>query len=135
MEEAFIYEQTIDHATYDRQRDRLQEALPIAKLHDARIGTLALRGSRFRRFLIENAARVWQEASLRQRQQIQSAIFPEGLPFDGREFGTAPTCLAFMQLQSSEAVEVASPTIPSWNQIANFLESMRQLKNSVGFAA
>ena len=33
------------------------------------------------------------------------------------------------------AQRVASPTIPSWNQIANFLESMRQLKDSVGFAA
>jgi len=33
------------------------------------------------------------------------------------------------------AQRVASPTIPSWNQIANFLASMRQLKDSVGFAA
>jgi hypothetical protein len=33
------------------------------------------------------------------------------------------------------AQRVASPTIPSCNQIANFLESMRQLKDSVGFAA
>jgi hypothetical protein len=31
--------------------------------------------------------------------------------------------------------EMASPSIPSWNQIAAFLESMRQLRDSSGFAA
>ena len=30
---------------------------------------------------------------------------------------------------------VASLSIPSWNQIAGFLESMRQLRDSSGFAA
>ena len=30
---------------------------------------------------------------------------------------------------------VASLSIPSWNQIARFLESMRQLRESSGFAA
>jgi hypothetical protein len=30
---------------------------------------------------------------------------------------------------------VASPSIPSWNQIAGFLESMRRLRDSTGFAA
>jgi hypothetical protein len=30
---------------------------------------------------------------------------------------------------------VASPSLPSWNQIAGFLESMRRLLDSSGFAA
>jgi hypothetical protein len=30
---------------------------------------------------------------------------------------------------------LASPSIPSWNQIARFLESMRRLRDSSGFAA
>jgi hypothetical protein len=30
---------------------------------------------------------------------------------------------------------MASPSVLSWNQIAAFLESMRQLRESVGFAA
>jgi Recombinase zinc beta ribbon domain len=33
------------------------------------------------------------------------------------------------------AHKVASPSIPSWNQIAGFLRSMRQLRDSTGFAA
>ena len=32
-------------------------------------------------------------------------------------------------------VGMASLSIPSWNQIASFLESMRQLRDSPGFAA
>ena len=42
---------------------------------------------------------------------IQRAIFPEGLTFDGKEVGTGVTCLAFMQLQESDAVQngMASP--------------------------
>jgi len=46
-----------------------------------------------------NVSRAWTEANLVQRQQIQAAVFPEGVPFNGREFGTAPTCIAFMQLE------------------------------------
>jgi len=30
---------------------------------------------------------------------------------------------------------LASPTIPSWNQIAEFLKTMQQLRDSTGFAA
>ena len=33
------------------------------------------------------------------------------------------------------AQNLASQSIPSWNQIASFLESMRQLRDSSGFAA
>jgi hypothetical protein len=42
---------------------------------------------------------------------IQRAIFPEGLTFDGKEVGTGVACLAFMQLQESDAVQngMASP--------------------------
>lgn len=31
--------------------------------------------------------------------------------------------------------EVASPSIPSWNQIAEFLKTMKQLRDSSGFVA
>ena len=33
------------------------------------------------------------------------------------------------------AKSVASLSIPSWNQVAGFLESMRQLRDAPGFAA
>ena len=42
--------------------------------------------------------------------------------YAGRSVGSVPT-------------DLASLTIPCWNQIAGFLESMRQLRDSAGFAA
>jgi hypothetical protein len=114
MEEAFIYERSIDLEVYERQRDKFQEELALAELdlHKARIDQKDVEGIlNFAEYLLTNTARVWLEASLSQRQQIQRAIFPEGLPFDGRDFGTAPTCLVFNRLAESAAVGngMASP--------------------------
>ena len=52
------------------------------------------------------------ELDLDQKQQLQQVLFPEGLRFDGEEFGTAVTCLAFKQLGENEPAEsgMASPT-------------------------
>ena len=79
FEEAFIYAQSIDFGTYERQRDKVQENLAVAdlELHEARIDRIDVEGVLgFAEHLIANAARAWMEASLEQRQQIQSAIFP-----------------------------------------------------------
>lgn len=114
LDEAFIYDRSIPCDVYERQRDKLQEDLALAELelHDARIDGKDVEGVLgFAEYLLTNAARVWQEATLPQRQQLQRAILPQGLPFDGRGFGTAPTCLAFSHLQGIASVEngMASP--------------------------
>jgi hypothetical protein len=101
LEEAFIYEKAIDFSVYERQKDRIQEQLTIAELElqDARIDSLDVEGLlAFAEHLITNAGRMWIEATLDQRQRIQAAIFPEGLPFDGSGFGTAVTCIVFKRL-------------------------------------
>jgi hypothetical protein len=82
-------------------------ALAEVELHDARIEHTDVEGVlSFAEYLLTNAASIWLEASLHQRQQIQRAIFPEGLPFDGREFGTAVTCLAFRHLRTAKVEEI-----------------------------
>ncbi len=82
-----------------------------AELHEARIDRLDVEGLLgFAEYLLgKNAGRAWMEANLEQRQQIQSAIFPEGLPFDGRGFGTARTCLVFKWLEESRRSRNALP--------------------------
>lgn len=50
--------------------------------------------------------------------------------YDFRGTGTLLPVIAGVVPQS-----VGSPSIPSWNQIAVFLESMPQLRDSAGFAA
>jgi site-specific DNA recombinase len=115
LEDAFIYEHAIDRGVYDRHRDKLQEEIAFAdlELHEARIDQIDVEGIlAFSELLIRNVATVWLEASLSHRQALQRAIFPNGLPFDGRGFGTATTCLAFKRLGRSEGGGngMASPT-------------------------
>jgi hypothetical protein len=52
------------------------------------------------------------ELGLAQRRQLQAALFPKGLQFDGEKFGTAATCLAFKKLDGSGGSNsgMASPT-------------------------
>ncbi len=121
VEEAFLYRQTVDQATYERQRDKLREEVALAKieLHEAELEELDVEGVlAFAEHLLTNAARLWMEASLDQKQRLQAVFFPEGLRFDGEEFGTAVTCLAFKQLPSDRTAEssMASPTgtVRSW---------------------
>ena len=93
-----LFVSSVPQDVYERQRDKVLEDLTVAELElqDACIDQKDLEGVLgFAEYLMTNAGRVWQEASSQQRRQIQSAIFPKGLPFNGREFGTALTCLAF----------------------------------------
>ena len=50
-------------------------------------------------------------------------------------FGTSEVGHSFTPLDHSLLGSSASLAVPTWNQIATFLESMRQLRNAVGFAA
>lgn len=61
--------------------------------------------------LLTDASRLWLSASLDQKQRLQSVLSPAGLKFDGQTFGTAVTCLAFRELEQSDATEndVVSP--------------------------
>ena len=108
-------EGAVDQATYERQRDKLREDVALAKLelHEAELEEMDVEGVlAFAEHLLTNAARLWMEASLDQKQRLQTVFFPAGLQFDGERFGTAVTCLAFKQLGPDEAVKdgMASPT-------------------------
>ncbi|MEQ1897728.1 MAG: hypothetical protein ABL971_10130 [Vicinamibacterales bacterium] len=106
--EAFFYDRRVDRATYQRQRDKLREELTLAEIarQEAKANKFDVEGVMgFAEHLIEHAGRPWSEGTLRQRQAVQQAVFPEGLPFNGENLGTGVTCLAFMQLPLSGAVE------------------------------
>ena len=115
LDDAFIYKHTIDQATYDHQRDTLREERTLAEveLHEAKIEEFDVEGIvAFAEHLLTNAARLWLEASLDQKQRLQQMFFPEGLQFDGEAFGTAVTCLAFKDFKALRptGTDVASPT-------------------------
>ncbi len=115
VEEAFIQARSIDRQSYERQRDKLREDLALAEMEiaDAKLEAVDIEGVlAFAETVLTDASGLWTAASLDQKQRLQGVLFPEGLRFDGREFGTAATCLAFKQLRGSEPVveAMASPT-------------------------
>ena len=65
----------------------------------------------FAEYLLTDVSRLWMELQLDQKQRLQKVLFPEGLKFDGQEFGTAVTCLAFKQFRGSggSGSNLASP--------------------------
>lgn len=100
---------------YERQRDQLREQLAVAEieLSAATENQLDIEGAlAFAEHLLTNAARLWSELGLGAKQQLQGVLFPEGVTFDGKTFGTAVTCLAFKQLreETQTGLELASPS-------------------------
>src|SRR3989338_7618948 len=115
LEEAFIYEKRIDKATYDGQRDKLIEEIALAEInaHSAKLEAFDIQAAvSFAQYLILNAARLWMEMNLDQKQRFQKVLFPKGLSFSEGRFGTAETCMFFKWLQESTAPEssLVSPT-------------------------
>lgn len=49
--------------------------------------------------IVTSPARLWLESSLDQRQRLQQTFFPEGLTFDGEEFGTLASSSFFELLR------------------------------------
>jgi len=66
-----------------------------------------------------------------QRQRLQKVLFPHGATYssEGR-FGTAETSVIFRLLQALPArnEREASPAIPSWNQLAEWLLELDLLR-------
>lgn len=101
LDEVFVFERRIDEQTYKRQRDLLRDELALAEteLNEAVIEHLDVEGVlAFAEHLLADAARLWVELRLEQKQQLQKALFPEGLEFDGEQFGTAATAFVFKDL-------------------------------------
>ena len=54
----------------------------------------------FAEHVLTNAARLWAELGIDGKQDLQQALFSQGLSFDGQEFGTAVTSLAFKHFEA-----------------------------------
>ena len=66
----------------------------------------------FSQHVLLNAARLWIEASVDQKQRLRKAIFPGGLSFSEGTFGTAHTSLVFQLIEApiTEKSDMVSPT-------------------------
>ncbi len=109
LDEAFLYAQSIDLTTYERQRDRLREELTLAQIdhHSEALEEFDVEGILpFAERVLRRASDLWVQASLNQQQRLQQLFFPEGVAFDGnRSNRTAATAPFFKYLAPSESAE------------------------------
>jgi hypothetical protein len=102
LEQAFIFDRSIDIETYDRHRDRLHADLTLARIdeHKTSLDGLDVEGIlAFAERVLPRASDLWIQASLEYRQTLQKLFFPEGITFDGKSFvRTRVTASAFSYL-------------------------------------
>jgi site-specific DNA recombinase len=103
LDEAFLFERSIDIETYDRHAEKLREELTLARIdrHSGQLEELDVEGIlAFAQRVLPRAGDLWVQASLDQRQRFQQLFFPNGIAFDGNRFvGTGATAPAFSYLR------------------------------------
>jgi hypothetical protein len=103
LDEAFLFERTIDIERYDRQRDKLREELTLVQMdrHTSELEEMDVEGIlAFAERVLPSASNLWVQAALDQKQRLQKLFFPEGLRFDGKRLvGTGTTPPDFQLLE------------------------------------
>lgn len=115
LHETFIYQKAIDQLTYEKQRDKLREKIAVAEMdaHAARLDELDVEAVlAFAEHVLANAARLWLEFSLEQKQRFQKVVFPQGVRFSDGKFRTDETCLMFRMLESAGGKKATLATLP-----------------------
>ena len=106
LDEAFLYERTIDVERYDRHRDKLREELTLVQIdrHATELEELDVEGIlAFAERVLPSASNLWVQSSLNQKQRLQQLFFPEGVRFDGKRLvGTGLTLPVFNYLRPDE---------------------------------
>jgi hypothetical protein len=109
LDDAFLFQQSIDATSYERERDGLREELTVAKIdHRAdAVDELDVQGIlAFAERILPRASDLWVQASLDYKQRLQQLFFPEGIAFDGNRFNrTAATAPLFNYLAPSESAD------------------------------
>jgi len=115
LDEAFLFAQSIDITTYERQRDRLRQELTLTDIdrHSAAVEKIDVEGIlAFAERVLPRASDLWVQASLNQRQRLQQLFFPDGIAFDGKQFvRTGVSANAFRNLTAADSSQnnLASP--------------------------
>ncbi len=89
LDEAFLYAQSIDQTSDERQRDRLREELTLAQIdrHAEAIEEVDVEGVlAFAERVLPRAADLWVQASADQKQRLQQLFFPDGIVLVSRIF-------------------------------------------------
>jgi site-specific DNA recombinase len=103
--DAHVYKKTIDQATYQTEKVRLDEEIAMTEqeLRDQDLDDVDLDGLlAVAEQLIGNVALVWPGMDLDKKQRLQRVLFPAGVPFTAGELGTAEKCYLLTLLAPSQ---------------------------------
>ena len=102
LDDAFLYERTIDIDTYERHRDKMREEFTLAQMdrHATELEEMDVEGIlAFAERVLPSASNLWVQSSLAQKQRLQQVFFPEGVRCDGQKLvGTGTTLPVFNYL-------------------------------------
>ena len=141
LDEAFLFDRSIDIETYDRHAEKLREELTLARIdrHSGQLDELDVEGIlAFAERVLPRASDLWVQASLEQRQRFQQLFFPDGIAFDGNGFvRTAVTAPAFSYLRGTEGgnERMVDLNRTSWNRLRLWLCRVARLHESASAQA
>ena len=130
LDEAFLFERSIDIETYDRHAEKLREELTLVRIerHSGQLDELDVEGIlAFAERVLPRAADLWVQASLEQRQRFQQLFFPDGIAFDGKGFvGTRATAPGFNYLQPIQAGNegLVAQIFARWNPLTSWIREI-----------
>jgi hypothetical protein len=110
-----LIEKTIKEDDYKEKMRRIDEEAESAKRENALATEApAMDVDRILDFagkMLPRSDKAWRQMNAWQRQVFQKAVFPAGIRFDGKKFGTAETSWIFKALEGTKAPKskVASP--------------------------
>lgn len=133
--EAFVYNKTIDQATYAAEVERIDMAVSEAAMEIQR-GELGIRHPQevvdFAARLLTEPDKFWQEAPLEPKQRFQWLTFPKGIECDAQGIKNAVTSTVFSMLQATTAQNdgVASLATRNSNALDAWLREVGRLRHS-----
>jgi hypothetical protein len=136
LDEAFLFERSIDIETYDRHAEKLREELTLVRIdrHSGHLEELDVEGIlAFAERVLPRAADLWVHASLEQRLRFQQLFFPDGIAFDGNRFvRTGVTAPAFSYLRGieTESEGLVDQTGASWNRLVTWLRRLETFQRA-----
>ena len=104
-----IIKGTFDDNAYTRNMERIEEEVMLVKIefNDANIELNDVGGCiNYCKFFLSNCASLWVEAELNLKQRFQNLIFPQGICYDGKAFGTTPLAFIFNYLHQLPTEEL-----------------------------
>lgn len=134
LEDAFVFQQSIDKASYQARRDKLREdiALETVRANEASIDTMDVEGLlAFAEHTIDHAGALWTNGTPQVRMQLQWTMFPTGVRLDAKRKIEPPfSCWEFYQLPSPKGADCGVVDLgpPTWNRIVPWLRQIYQLK-------